>query len=216
MACRVNPFDNPLVAQRYEDWYSGAGRKASAQEQRLLRKLLDGLHGVKSALEVGAGTGHFTRFLSACGLDVVGLDSSAPMIAEAGRGEAVPYVRGDASALPFRDRSFDLVSFITTLEFVPDPAAALAEAVRTARHGLLLGVLNRHSALALRRSRRKDEIWMQARFFTPRELANLVASAAGTRLQRIEWRTTLWSLPWVQDLPLPMGGFIGLAASLDS
>lgn len=216
MTFRRNPFENALVAQRYEGWYSGPGRKASTHEQQLLRKLLGGMHSLKSALEVGAGTGHFTRFLSTCDLDVVGLDPSAPMLAEARRRGPMPYVRGDGCLLPFRDRSFDLVSLITTLEFLPDPAKALAEAVRVASHGLLLGVLNRHSVLAIRRSRRKDEIWTQARFFTSRELAELVRSAAGARLQRIEWRTTLWPVPWVEDLPLPLGGFIGLAASMDA
>lgn len=83
------------------------------------------------------------------GLDTVGLDASQPMLNEARRYDGSQYLLGDALYLPVADRSFDLVALITTLEFVSDPARALAEAVRGARQGILLGVLNRYSMLAL-------------------------------------------------------------------
>ena len=99
-------------------------------------------------LEVGCGTGHFTRWMAEKGLDAVGLDVSKPMLTEARRYGAVRYVSGDAAAFPFGDRSFGVLALITTLEFVSDPDQALAEAVRVARRGILLGVLNRYRASA--------------------------------------------------------------------
>lgn len=104
---------------------------------------------------------------------------------------------------------------ITTLEFLPDPAEALREAVRVARHGVLLGVLNRWSGMTLRYRLAGGPIWRAARFFGPRELAKLARAAAGPRMTRIAWRTTLWLLPPVHDLPLPWGGFIGLRLHLN-
>ncbi len=209
-----NPFANASVASGYEDWYLGPGRRADELEKRLLHKLLTKLDGVNTVLDVGCGTGHFTRWLEELGYDTVGLDSSLEMLAEARRYNANSYQIGDAQELPFAAQSFDVVALITTLEFVGDPVKALSEAVRVARHGLLLGVLNRHSLLTWKYRRSGKPLWQAARFLTPRELRALVAQVAERRLLDIRWRTTLWPLPGVTDLPLPWGGFIGAVAQL--
>ena len=124
------------------------------------------------------------------------------------------YVRGDALNLPFMGRTFDLALPITTLELVADPLRAVTEAVRVARLGLILGVLNRWSLTARRYRTSGKPTWQSARFFSPFGLTSLVRDAAGPRLRDIRWRTTLWPLPLVRDLPLPWGGFIGLGATL--
>jgi SAM-dependent methyltransferase len=136
------------------------------------------------------------------------------MLAEAMQWNGVPYVIGDALAMPFADRSFDVVTFITTLEFVTDPQAALGEAVRVARRGLLLGVLNKHSLLALKRKIGAKPPWNEARFLSPGELLRSVQEVAGARLALVRWRTTLWPLPILGSLPLPWGAFIGMAVQL--
>lgn len=81
-----------------------------------------------------------------------------------------------------------------------------------ARDGLILGVLNRHSRLAWRLRRSRDPLWQVARFFTPAELVHLIQRAAGREVD-VVWRTTLWPV-WPRDLPLPGGGFIGMAVRL--
>jgi len=35
-----NPFDEPALAGRYEQWYAGKGRRAEVLEKELLGKLL--------------------------------------------------------------------------------------------------------------------------------------------------------------------------------
>jgi SAM-dependent methyltransferase len=209
-----NPFADPALARRYEDWYSGKGRHADVLEKELLGKLLRGFPRARSVLEVGCGTGHFTRWMAERGLDAVGVDISAPMLDEARRLGAPCYLPGDAHALPFADRSYDITALITTLEFVADPARALAEAVRVARQGVLLGVLNRWSLLTMRYRYSGKAMWRSARFFGPGELSLLVRRAAGGRAGAVAWRTTLWPFPGVRDLPLPWGGFIGMAVQL--
>ena len=77
----------------------------------------------------------------------MGLDLSRPMLAEAACLGSPPCVRGDALALPFSTAAFDLVALVTTLEFLLKPIQALAEALRVARQGLVLAVLNRQSLL---------------------------------------------------------------------
>lgn len=209
-----NVFDDAAVASCYEAWYAGEGRKADLLEKALLGNLLDRFPGARSALEVGCGTGHFTRWMAERGLEAAGLDISEPMLTEARRLGGASYASGDAHSLPFPDRSHDLTALITTLEFLPDPAHALSEAVRVARRGVILGVLNRWSLLALRRRLAGKTLWRSARFFGPWELAALARHAAGRRTRTIFWRTTLWPIPGVRDLPLPWGGFIGMAVGL--
>jgi SAM-dependent methyltransferase len=209
-----NPFDEPEVAARYESWYTGPGRRADFLEKRLLGRMLAGFPDARTAVEIGCGTGHFTRWLAAQKLVVTGLDNAPAMLAEARKLDGLNYLEGDALNLPFGDRAFDLSFLITTLEFVADPRRGLTEAVRVARQGLILGVLNRWSLLTLKYRRSGKLLWKSARFFGPWELARLVQAAAGRRFYDGHWRTTIWPIPWVTDLPLPFGGFIGLAARL--
>jgi SAM-dependent methyltransferase len=211
----VNPFDDADLAKHYEAWYAGEGRRADVLEKRLLAKLLERFPEARSVLEIGCGTGHFTRWMADRGLEAVGIDASRAMLAEARAFGGSRYLRADAHALPFAEGSYDLAVLVTTLEFLRDPEAALAEAVRVARMGVLLGVLNRWSVLTLRYRLSAKPLWLDARFFGPLELARLARRAAGGRAGRVWWRTTLWPIPGVGALPLPWGGFIGLAVVLD-
>ncbi len=213
MRC-ANPFNDPSIASHYEEWYVGRGRRAAKLETKLLGKLLAGFPNAKTALDIGCGTGYFTRWLASQGLEVVGLDSSLPMLREACPTAKTPFVVGDMLALPFDTRSFDLVVFVTSLEFVADQALALTEASRIARCGLLLGVLNRRSVTTLWYRLSRHALWRSARFFSPLQLRHLIRSSLGKRVQALRWRTTLWPLPGIGDLSLPWGGFIGLAAHL--
>jgi len=110
------------VAAHYEAWYeTSEGRRADELEKVVLGWLLQSFSGSGSVLELGCGTGHFTRWLSDEGLAAVGLDLSAAMLAEAQALGGVPLVRGDARWLPFADGAFDLTAFSTTLEFLERP-----------------------------------------------------------------------------------------------
>ena len=207
------------IAPFYEAWFdTPAGRRADRLEKAALARVLAPLEPPGTLLEVGCGTGHFARWLAARGWRVSGLDHSAPMLAEARARGGPPAVLGDAAALPFPDGAFDVVALITVLEFLPDAPAALAEAWRVARRGLLLGVLNRCSPIAW--ARRVESLWRPnvyntARFYGPGELARLVRETAGRPLE-IVWTTTLWPrwLP-LEGGPLPGGAFIALAANCE-
>ena len=207
-----NPFANPDTAAGYEAWYQTAGRRADRQEKALLRRWLSDFPAACSILEVGCGTGHFTRWFGELGLQAVGLDLSRPMLDEAVRLSGPVYLQGDALRLPFLSKSFDLVTSITTLEFLPEPMQALAEALRVARHGLILGVLNAESRLGRQYKSEGGPIWEVARFFTPYELKRMILEIAGEKA-RVVWRTALWPF-WPGVLPLPWGEFIGIAVKI--
>lgn len=101
-----------------------------------------------SLLDVGCGTGYFSRRFAQSGLQVTGIDPDNTMIAFAQtRDGAVNYLPGNALSLPFADRSFDYSTAITSLCFVDNPVHALREMLRVTRHSVTVGLLNRHSRL---------------------------------------------------------------------
>ncbi len=210
------PLFDGQVAPYYDSWFeTGEGRRVDRLEKALLAGQAASFGVSGTLLEVGAGTGHFSYWLAEQGWQVTGLDLSAPMLAQARARGSIPLVQGDAVALPFPDRSFDVVAIITALEFVPSPLTALREAWRVARKGLLLGVLNRVSPIAW--ARRLQEyfrpgIYRSAHFFSPAELAGLARATAGQPIG-LRWKTVLWPrfLP-LEGGPLPWGAFIGMAA----
>ncbi len=202
-------------AESYDDWYATPeGSRIARAEEALLGQLLASLQGVRTALDIGCGTGHFTRWLASRGMETMGLDLSPAMLAVAReRSPGIRYFQGVAEALPFADRSFDLAAFVTSLEFVADQERALLEAARVARRGLLLGVLNLASPLGIYRkalSRFRPSRYRHARFFTPWGLKLWVCRQLGERVERIAVRTTLWprAVP-LGTSRLPFGAFVG-------
>jgi len=138
----MNPAD-------YDAWYATPrGRWIGDAEYALAARLLAPQAGA-SLLDVGCGTGWFSRRAAADGLVVTGLDPNAAWLdyARAHGGPALNWVQGDARALPFADASFDHVLSIAALCFVDDERRAVAEAVRVARRSFAIGWLNRSSLL---------------------------------------------------------------------
>ena len=93
-------------------------------------------------VEVGAGEGRVTerlveRFPDAA---VIGLDLPDDELADEWTELGVPMFFGDATRLPFADRSIDLVVGLEVLEHVPDPTRALAEVARVCGGAAVLSV----------------------------------------------------------------------------
>jgi ubiquinone/menaquinone biosynthesis C-methylase UbiE len=89
---------------------------------------------VARALDVGCGTGHSTVALLPMAQAVVGLDSSAFMLAQAQRHAAIEYRSGYAEALPFRQGEFDLLTVCSAYHWF-DQERFLREAARVLRDG---------------------------------------------------------------------------------
>ena len=90
--------------------------------------------GLARVLDVGCGEGELARYLPEGAW--VGLDKSRTMLDHAPAGG----VRGEATALPFPDGSFDGVAILYVLYHLADPRLALTEAHRVLRPGGLLAV----------------------------------------------------------------------------
>src|SRR5438132_11448927 len=84
-------------------------------------------------LDVGCGSGWSTYgFAALLGYDATGIDVNASAF-EPPSHERCTLVVGEATAIPYRDESFDVVACFQTLEHVPAPATALDEMIRVCR-----------------------------------------------------------------------------------
>ncbi len=211
------------AATRYEQWYeTELGHRADIAERRLLKELLEKLPPSRTVLEVGSGTGHFCRWLAELGFQVVGLERSPLMAAEARRQLAsIPLLIGDAGALPLRSNTVDVVMFVTTLEFLDNARVALSEAVRVARRGVVALVLNRWSLGGLSRRigpQSRGSLLAHAHDYSISELRRSLIKAAGKRLTTLVWSSTLFPNGLaMRKLRFPFfGDVVGAAISLQS
>ncbi len=104
--------------------------------------LLPHLRSGQDLLDVGCGPGTITRDLAqrvAPGR-VVGIDSSAEVIAQAAAEGGAEFAVGDAYRLDLDDESFDVVHVHQVMHHLTDPVRALTELRRVLRPGGLLAV----------------------------------------------------------------------------
>ena len=212
------------AAARYEAWYrTPRGAWISDTEFRLLVSMLRPLPG-ETLLDVGCGTGHFTRrFAREAGVHVTGVDPDPTWLAyaraQAQAGER--FIVGRAERLPFADRSFDRTTCITALCFIADQRNALREMIRVTRQRLMLGLLNRNSLLYLRKGRGGAAGgYRGAHWHTAREARSLLE---GLPLKEVELRSAIhlpggdWLARRVETVVPEQwltGGFLAVAADI--
>ena len=108
-----------------------------------------------AVLELGCGTGRVSRPLAQAGVDLVGIDRSAPMLARAIAKsitklpnyqitKSLRFVRGDIRALPFAPHSFSMVlapyGILQSLTRPRDLTATLASVARVIEPGGTFGI----------------------------------------------------------------------------
>jgi ubiquinone/menaquinone biosynthesis C-methylase UbiE len=122
-----NHFDHRTAAQRY-----AAGRPYFHPFVVERIRLQTGVERFRSALDVACGTGQSTRAIAAIADDVVGIDSSAEMLAFATPSPRTSYLVASAESLPFGDGRFDLITVSMALHWF-DQGRFLGEARRALR-----------------------------------------------------------------------------------
>lgn len=138
-----------LTPAEYDAWYSTArGRWIGHAEWCVLQQLL-AANAQECVLDVGCGTGWFTRQLSQksqCKTTGVDVDEASLNFARS-RDPDSYYQQANACALPYPNQFFDCCISITCLNFIADWPLALSEMVRVSRRRLVVGVLNHNSLL---------------------------------------------------------------------
>jgi len=143
-----------------------------------------------AALDVAAGPGMLSSALLGRVGRAVAFDASPALLAHAPAG--VEAVEGDASAMPFADRSFDIVTCVNGLHHLDDPAAGLAEMARVLAPGGRLVLQDYIADPDPERARRWDEI-ERLRADDHRRL--LAEGEAGAELARRGLRSWQWDAP---------------------
>ena len=181
-------FDFDYVADTYDQWYETTeGAMYDHLEKKAISKYLPRNVQGKKLLEVGCGTGHWSKFFSKFGFEVTGVDISERMINVA-QSKAIPntsFQIADGHLLPFKNGIFDVTAAVVTLEFVYVAELVVREMVRcTRRPGgkLLIGVLNALSQLNRKRQHSPESLYAKARLFSPKQLKELLETYGQTHI----------------------------------
>lgn len=160
----------------YDAWYDSPRGRWIGDREFALAHRLGGLQSGGTLLDVGCGTGWFTRRFAEAGCRVTGVDTDAAALrfAQANSPASIDYRIADAARLPFEDVAFDVVVSIAALCFVADERRAVAEVVRVARQRFVVGWLNRDSLL-YRQKGRSDGSYRGAHWHNAREAKALIA-----------------------------------------
>ena len=127
-------FQNPEMMERSRMFL------IAPEMQPLVRQWCGVRDGMR-ILDVGCGTGYFTRILSRGGnVTAAGIDTDEAFISYAQKTAAeqgldIDFETADAAELPFPDDSFDLVASHTFLTVVSDPERSFSEMKRVLRPG---------------------------------------------------------------------------------
>ncbi|NLX17754.1 MAG: class I SAM-dependent methyltransferase [Desulfobulbus sp.] len=212
--------------EQYDRWYEqGPGQWIGQRELSLLLSMLQIRPG-ESLLDVGCGTGYFTRGLAHATRtqQVLGVDINPVWVDFARRRDpgVTLYGVADGQALPFATDSFDLAVSITALCFVHDERLAVEEMVRVARRRVVIGLLNRYSLHWFRKGRHGGSgAYRGAHWHSAKEARNLFS---GLPVHNVRLRTAIhvpgsgWFARAAERLLPPQlhtGAFILLAADVN-
>jgi ubiquinone/menaquinone biosynthesis C-methylase UbiE len=203
----------------YEETYQKQYLRADHLEKQLLTKLLSQFLDARTVLEVGCGTAHFTKWLQTQGYQSTGLDLSRSMLTEAkhlwSQGNLI---QADGRQLPIQDKSMDIVLFVTSLEFIPNTATAIKEAVRIAKQGLILGLLNKIGTSAIKRrlNPKKAPFLSYATTYSIQDIQKFLAKSVLEEYEIGMWSTTVFPRIFggLKSQIFPYGDFLGIAVKL--
>jgi ubiquinone/menaquinone biosynthesis C-methylase UbiE len=205
----TDPFEEHTG--RYEAWFETYAYAYQSEITALRRLLPDPGYGV----EIGVGSGRF-----AAPLDItVGVDPAEEMLARA-RSRDIEVVEGVAEALPLRADTFDTALIVTTICFVDDIPATLAEAGRILGPDgtLVIGYIDKESPVGRIYQEKKaaNPFYREATFVSTDQLVDELDDAGFTDREFVQ---TIYR--WIDDIdePEPVeegygdGSFVGIKAT---
>lgn len=150
--------------------------------EREVDYLYNELRDRKRILDLGCGIGVFEERLAK--LNIVGLDSSAQMLAQARKRSDKKFVLGDAENLDFPEGPFDAVFTVTTLEFLENYKKAVDGVVRVLepKGKLVAMILNPESGYFKAHLRKADSYFRMVKHTNLKEIESYISkffAAAG-------------------------------------
>jgi 2-polyprenyl-3-methyl-5-hydroxy-6-metoxy-1,4-benzoquinol methylase len=188
-------YADPVTARTFDARRFGGpiGELIASTQARMLLEFVGNVRG-RSVLDVGTGTGRAALLLAKRGATVTGVDPSEEMLAvarqrAAAAGAAISFRPGDAHALDFPDRSFDVVVSLRVLMHTPDWRTCLAELCRVSGRLLVIDYPSARSAALMESTARRvgHAFGMRTepyRVFLDRQLIGVLATA-GFRVRAI-------------------------------
>jgi SAM-dependent methyltransferase len=180
-------YADPETARTFDACRFGGpiGDLIASTQARVLANLIGTLRN-RVILDVGTGTGRAALILARGGAHVTAVDASNEMLNVAGRrateeGATVRFLVGDAHALDFPDRSFDVAVSLRVIMHTPQWQQCIAELCRVADRLVIVDYPSAHSFAAFESAARslahaaglKTEPY---RVFTDRTIAAAFAS----------------------------------------
>lgn len=137
-------YADPTTARTFDDRRFGGpiGELIAAEQARVLMSFVGDVQD-RPVLDVGTGTGRAALLLARAGARVTALDASEPMLAVARQRASderatVAFVVGDAHALEFPDRAFDVAVSFRVLMHATNWRRCIAEVCRVAGRRVVL------------------------------------------------------------------------------
>ncbi|HWW84309.1 MAG TPA: class I SAM-dependent methyltransferase [Vicinamibacterales bacterium] len=173
-------YADPTHARAFDERRFGGpiGDLVAATQARVLVDFAGSVRG-RAVLDVGTGTGRAALILAREGASVTGLDASDAMLDIAKQravtdGLDVRFLRGDAHALEFADRSFDITVSLRVLMHTPDWRRSVAELCRVADRLVIVDYPSAHSVALIQSLGRRAA-------YAVRRMIRRSAAAAGGR-----------------------------------
>lgn len=146
---QMSPEMEALKSKLRATWIAGDFGQIARSIEKGAEEFVDRLElksGMK-VLDVATGTGNIAIPAAKKGADVTGIDIAPNLIGQANeraKAEAVTakFEVGDAEALPYQDKTFDVVMTMFGAMFAPRPDVTAAELIRVTKPGGLIAMAN--------------------------------------------------------------------------
>ena len=147
-------YADPKTARTFDARRFGGpiGDLVASTQARVLANLIGTIRN-RVILDVGTGTGRAALLLARGGAHVTGVDASSEMLAIARKrateeGAPVRFLVGDAHALDFSDRTFDVAISLRVIMHTPHWQRCVAELCRVAERLVIVDYPSAHSFAA--------------------------------------------------------------------
>ena len=198
------------TAARYDEMHTADLQDEHYTALQIIDSVSD-LLGLRTFLDVGAGTGRAVLFLRREGRIVRGVEPVSSLIGQAvAKGLAEGDILcGSGQSLPFEDQSFDAVLECAVLHHVADPSVVVKEMMRVARKAVFLSDSNRFGqggamSRLLKLVLCKTGLWGPARYIQTGGKRYTISEGDGLAYsysvydsckQLADWADTIWFLP---------------------